>query len=500
MSLVASGGMGRVYRAEQMPLGRIVALKILDVRGSAWESSDASVASSVGGMDRAEQRFLREASVCAKLTHPNTVTVFDYGATDENLYYIAMEMLEGRTLQQAIGQDGHFAAERAVRIALQIARSLREAHHMGVIHRDLKPGNIYLVRHDEDPDFVKVLDFGLVKGVSSEAQDITRTGTFVGSPAYVSPEQIRNKDVDFRCDIYSLGVIMYQMLTGSVPFHEPTAMDTILSHLQKPPPPMGEKNALIRVPANIEDIVMRCMAKNPSERYASMDAFQRALQEAANEANLIVFSHSGTVSGEVLRATPIAETEAARPWLQWSLVSLAAAAMAVVGFVFWNGTRGPAVPTESTGTPTTLLLRSDPVGATVSVGERILCAATPCDVVWNRPGEPGAPVTFSFEYPGYPTKPVRVAMSGGTVRVAAALDVRAAVTGLSATPEVAPERALRPAPRALSKPTRAVKTAVASERPDAMKGAYKKARKVSNPAARVPKRKKKSAQYKDNPY
>ncbi|MGZ3423910.1 MAG: serine/threonine protein kinase, partial [Polyangiales bacterium] len=178
--LIARGGMGKVYKAEQAPLGRVCAIKVLNPNYSGEHDPEF------------HKRFFLEASISSKLTHPNTVTIFDYGRTDDNIYYMAMEFLEGRTLHRALREEGPFIEERATHIARQICRSLREAHSLGVIHRDLKPANVYLIEHGDETDFVKVLDFGLVKNIDdTKGEDLTQTGLFMGSPKYMAPEQIR---------------------------------------------------------------------------------------------------------------------------------------------------------------------------------------------------------------------------------------------------------------------------------------------------------------------
>jgi serine/threonine-protein kinase len=207
LSLIAKGGMGRVYRAEQSPLGRIVALKVLHPNYSGEEDPEFS------------RRFTLEASVVSRLKHPNTVTVYDYGETAAGVLFMAMELLEGRTLHRLIREEGALDPARATHIALQIARSLREAHGQGVIHRDLKPANVFLIHHDDDIDFVKVLDFGLVKNLDeAEGESLTKTGLFMGSPKYMAPEQIRGDRCTPATDVYALGVMLFEMLAGKVPF------------------------------------------------------------------------------------------------------------------------------------------------------------------------------------------------------------------------------------------------------------------------------------------
>jgi eukaryotic-like serine/threonine-protein kinase len=256
---IGAGGMGRVYKAAQAPLDRMVALKVLGA-----------------GHDRDPnfyKRFFLEASVTAKLTHPNTITLYDYGRTEDGVFFIAMEFLAGRTLSQAMQADGPLAQERVIHIAQQICRSLREAHALGIIHRDLKPANVMLLRQQDDHDFVKVLDFGLVKFFSAESADadITNAGTFMGSPHYIAPEQARNQSPDQRCDIYSLGVLLYHMLTGRVPFTAPAPVDIILKHLHDMPVPPRELRPELDIAPELEDIVLRCMAKSPADRFQTMD-------------------------------------------------------------------------------------------------------------------------------------------------------------------------------------------------------------------------------------
>jgi serine/threonine protein kinase len=264
LSLLGKGGMGAVYKAHQASLERAVALKVLVAAPERARDTEF------------QRRFFLEAATAARLKHPNTIVVFDYGSDDVNgqrIYFIAMELVEGRTLSRAMKNEP-FTSLRAVYIALEICRSLREAHKAGVVHRDLKPGNIMLVAHgDDEPetDFVKVLDFGLAKpffdaGAGNDP-DLTRAGTFLGSPRYVAPEQIEGKKVDPRADIYSLGCVLYRMLTGHVPFDGEAPLEVMLKHLQEPVPPMNK----VGVPPALERLVIDCLAKNPDDRPAGME-------------------------------------------------------------------------------------------------------------------------------------------------------------------------------------------------------------------------------------
>ncbi len=282
-ALIARGGMGKVYRAEQAPLGRVCAIKVLNPNYAGEHDPEF------------HKRFFLEASIASKLTHPNTVTIFDYGRTDDDIYYMAMEYLEGHTLHRAIREAGHFPEERAAHVARQICRALREAHSLGVIHRDLKPANIFLVEHGDETDFVKVLDFGLVKNVSGDkGEDLTQTGLFMGSPKYMAPEQIRGDRVDARTDIYALGIIMYEMITGKVPFDRPNSVNILMAHVNEEAPPMRQMNPNINLSPAIEDTVGRCMAKDPDQRFRSMDEVLAALKRIGGATLTATISGAGT--------------------------------------------------------------------------------------------------------------------------------------------------------------------------------------------------------------
>jgi serine/threonine protein kinase len=260
-SLIARGGMGKVYRAEQAPLGRLCAVKVLNPNYAGEQDPEF------------HKRFFLEASIASKLTHPNTVTIFDYGRTTDDIYYMAMEFLDGVTLHRAIRESGRLHEDRVAHIGRQICRALREAHALGVIHRDLKPANIFLVDHGDESDFVKVLDFGLVKNVlDAKPEDaLTQTGLFMGSPKYMAPEQVRGDKVDARTDVYSLGIMLYEMLTGKVPFDRPNSLNILMAQVNDDAPPIRVMNPDAEVSAAMEELVAHCLAKDPDQRCASMD-------------------------------------------------------------------------------------------------------------------------------------------------------------------------------------------------------------------------------------
>ena len=280
--LIARGGMGKVYRAEQAPLGRKCAVKVLHPNYTGEHDPEF------------HKRFFLEASIASKLTHPNTVTIFDYGKTDDDVYYMAMELLEGATLHRTLRDNGPLPEDRAAHIGRQICRALREAHTHGVIHRDLKPANIFLVVHGDEPDCVKVLDFGLVKNVSeSRGEDITQTGLFMGSPKYMAPEQINGDRVDARTDIYSLGIILYEMMTGHVPFDRANSVNILMAHVNEAVPPMRTTNPTVDVSPEMEAAILRCLEKDMEKRFSSMDELLQSLKRA---------SPTATVTGQLLSA------------------------------------------------------------------------------------------------------------------------------------------------------------------------------------------------------
>ncbi len=268
--LIARGGMGRIYAGEQSALGRDVALKVMDLGYS--EELDPDF----------QKRFFLEASTVAQLNHPNTIRVFDYGA-DGDICYIAMELVVGHTLLQAIHQDAPFEASRILHIARQICGSLGEAHRKGIIHRDLKPSNVLLTQHGDVEDFAKVLDFGLVKLLREDAQEITRSGLFLGSPNYMSPEQIRATGVDQRSDLYSLGVILFMALTGKSPFKRNTSINVLLAQLEEPPPALVDVVPDTDASPAMQWAVMTCLEKKPGDRFATVDELNKAFKACEAE-------------------------------------------------------------------------------------------------------------------------------------------------------------------------------------------------------------------------
>ena len=296
---IGQGGMGTVYRAQQRGFDRTVAVKILH--------------SDLARSPEVLARFHREAKIASRLEHPNIVHVYLFGDLPDGNLFLAMEFLDGQSLLDVLRRGGALEVGRAIHIALQICGALGEAHEAGIIHRDLKPENIMLVRRGDDPDFVKVLDFGIAKFVTSEAGDVhTQQGLVFGTARYISPEGASGDPVDARSDVYSLGVVMYQMMCGEVPFHSENPISLLLMHINDKPPPLRSKPRAARVPPAIEEVVMRALAKKPADRYTNAREFGLALADAAARSS-VALPTRGSVGPRGRSRSPARDAARARP-------------------------------------------------------------------------------------------------------------------------------------------------------------------------------------------
>lgn len=264
VGVLGAGGMGSVYKAIQQPVGRAVAVKVIRYTGD-----DAEVV---------RARFAHEAAVVAQLSHPNTVTMFDFGVHTDGTLYMVMELVQGHALTREI-KAGALPVERACSIVGAALDALIEAHQLGLVHRDLKPDNIMLSPTNWGGDAVKVLDFGIAKalgGEESASNQLTQTGMVFGTPRYMAPEQARAKRIDHRADLYGMGVILYECVTGAVPFDADNTFDILLAQLQHEPPPIEDP----RVPPAVKDLLAKALAKRPDDRFQSAAEMAAAVRVA----------------------------------------------------------------------------------------------------------------------------------------------------------------------------------------------------------------------------
>ncbi|MEO5588990.1 MAG: serine/threonine-protein kinase [Gemmatimonadaceae bacterium] len=261
--LIRKGGMGEVYRATHRMLARPAAIKL--IRAEMLMAADA------GSADLAVVRFHREAEAAASLRSPHTVELFDFGITEDQTLYFVMELLEGMDLDSMVKAHGPLPARRVIHILRQACDSLEEAHSKGLVHRDIKPANIHLGKVGIRNDFVKVLDFGLVKSLDRKAIDVTlatEVGQTAGTPAYMAPEMALSEDVDGRADIYALGCVAYFLLTGKLVFEAETSFQMIAKHLRNAPVPPSLRGG-VDIPRQLEELILSCLEKSPDLRPAS---------------------------------------------------------------------------------------------------------------------------------------------------------------------------------------------------------------------------------------
>jgi eukaryotic-like serine/threonine-protein kinase len=285
---LGAGGMGEVYRARHLSMDRPVAIKFLHQRLVEDEA--------------ARGRFQTEARAAVKLRHPNAVSVTDFGQTSEGIIYIVMELLEGRTLREILDREAPLETARAISIMLQASDAVAAAHDAGIIHRDLKPANILVTQSADQPAVVKVLDFGIATFSADDDEDATvlaHAKSVIGTPRYMSPEQHNGNDLTAAADVYSLGVILYEMLTGMVPFSGSTPGEIAQKHANNPPHPPREVVAAI--PEDIEHDVLHALEKQPVDRPANAGEFRRELLKTAERLGLEHHAVTSAPDIEMLR-------------------------------------------------------------------------------------------------------------------------------------------------------------------------------------------------------
>lgn len=327
-SEIGRGAFGTVYRCYDTATSRLVALKILNDESNA----DATL----------KHRLRREAKLMAEMHTPHVARIYEFGESSDGRAYLAMELLEGRELNQVTKEQGPLPPDRVIHLVSQILAAVGEAHALGVVHRDLKPPNIFLIRTIDGTDFVKVLDFGIAKitgtpGGLSESARLTMHGKILGTPAYMSPEQCRGEASSIASDFYSIGIMAYEMLTGAVPFHDENPVQILIQHNTREPKPLPfalARSALGRA-------VMRALEKLPEHRFRTAEEFRSALTVPLPDASSTVVMESDLTSTTVIdNLLPKAESPSgsanaspsnAKAWL----IPLALAAVVVAGVAWW---------------------------------------------------------------------------------------------------------------------------------------------------------------------
>ncbi len=306
---IGSGGMGSVYKALQPAMNRMVAIKILHPK--------------LASRKDLVSRFRREARAMSHLTHPNTVKVYLYGELEDGSLYIVMEYLEGKNLNQTVRAEGPMTIERGLPILIQACNALDEAHRAGIIHRDLKPENIFVTSQGGMKDFAKVLDFGLAKVTEREMRPgsiiLTQEGMVFGTPEFMSPEQAQGKSLTPGSDIYSLAVILYEVLTGKLPFDAKNPMEYIQLHVTTKPKPINERVPGRTFPPLLWTVISKALEKRSEDRYESASEFAHALQAVLAGATEVPPFQDGAPrpnlgsQGNVPVATPLAQPAVALP-------------------------------------------------------------------------------------------------------------------------------------------------------------------------------------------
>jgi eukaryotic-like serine/threonine-protein kinase len=428
---IGEGGMGVVYAGRHKVIDKRVAIKVL--RGEMAADKDLN------------ERFLQEARAASAIGNPHIIDISDFGTLADGCTYFVMEMLDGRSLSELVADaKGPMPVPRIYAIAKQIAQGLAAAHAANIIHRDLKPDNVMLISRGNEKNFVKILDFGIAK-VGGGASKVTRAGSVFGTPHYMSPEQAAGAIVDHRTDIYALGVILYEMASGKVPFDADNFMGILTQHMYKAPVPIRALVPEIDVPAGLDAVILKCLTKKPEGRYASMDDLLVDLEKL--EAGVLpgavheMMARSGgfNVPADYFRQSAMPAPVPASPFppkKRWPLYALMAAVATVVGvagvIMIAKSSSGKAdtLPTQVAppDLPTTAApavteataIRPLAPAASVDTTHEILVSVSPTDAMISRDGrELGQPplalhladgetATLLLTRKGYKTKSVKV--------------------------------------------------------------------------------------------
>ncbi len=289
---IGEGGMGQVYLAEHVKMRRRSAVKVLH---QGMVNDPDAIA-----------RFNREASNASQIQHPNVAAIYDFGETEDGLIYLAMEFIDGEPLRKVIERQGALTAAQAADITRQVADALDAAHGMGIVHRDLKPDNIMIARGRSGEDVAKVVDFGIAKATTGDDQKVTRTGLAIGTPEYMSPEQLSGDTLDNRTDIYSLGLVAFNMLTGQLPFPAVSSREAMIARLTERPRTLAEIKDDVAWPSALQTVMDRALASHPQDRYPRAGEFGRDLVRAVATMPQSALSSTGTLA--IASAHPHAPT------------------------------------------------------------------------------------------------------------------------------------------------------------------------------------------------
>ncbi len=355
---LGEGGMGAVYLGEHVKMGRKSAIKVMM---AAMANDPDAVA-----------RFNREASNASRISHPNVCQIFDFGETSDGLIYLAMEYIEGHSLKDLVEDEGALPAPRAANIIRQAADALQAAHDLGIVHRDIKPDNIMVIQGRDGADIVKVVDFGIARAVGGDepGQKVTKTGLVVGTPEYMSPEQLSGDKLDGRSDTYSLGLVLYRLVTGTLPFQADSAQETMIKRLTDDPMPLSEARTDIDFPPKLQLVMNTALARTAAERYQSAAEFGRDAMDAvagmkAPETR-VQPAHEGAT--HIMSKDELTQATKAQPTSKKKASARPA----------------PTAPTTSPAAPK----KSLPVGIIVGTGGGLVAIAAVA-VLMTRPPRPG---------------------------------------------------------------------------------------------------------------
>jgi serine/threonine protein kinase len=347
LSVIGEGGMGTVYEVRHKALGKRFALKAL--------RKDLALDGEIAA------RFIQEARTAAAVSHPGLVEITDFGRLESGQVYFVMELLEGKSLASLLRTGGPLPAARGLSIVRQLVHALKAAHDASIVHRDLKPDNIHISRGDNGSDFVKIVDFGLAKVIGSSK--LTRAGMVFGTPHYMSPEQAAGEHVDHRADIYALGIVMYEMFTGKVPFEADSYMGVLTKHMYMTPAPPSVLSPELKSLGALEDVILRCLQKRPAARYDSLAALLLDLDQRVPpaEGRREQGELATSVLADQLELPTSEEVAPRREFRYWPALVIALGLVAGVAVVL--GVRRSALPPEPTAAELPSALAPGPAAA-----------------------------------------------------------------------------------------------------------------------------------------